>query len=325
MAAADLSDLKPVYLIYGDEDLLLERAVRRLRSRLAEVADLDFNLETFDGETADADDVIQAANTLPFMSDKRLVIVRNVDKLPSAGLNALADYANDPAESACLVLVARKIARNTRLFKAVDARKGAYEYKAPKRGEYPAHVALMFRERGRTVSADGAELLVRSVGRDLRRLQSEVEKVVAFTGQRTSLTREDVEAVISSTAPVSVFDLTDAVGARDCRGALRLLADLVGQGESVHGLHAMVVRHVRMLLSARALLDRGLPASALVREIGMAEWQARKVAQQAGRFSAEDLVAALRRAAEAELRMKTSQADARLVLERWIVGVCEAD
>ena len=107
MASSDLSDLKPVYLIYGEQELLLDRAVRRLRDRLSEAADLDFNMETFDGAEVTAQEVVNAANTMPFMSDKRLVVVRDVDKMVADDLARLADYAKDPAPYTCLVLVAR--------------------------------------------------------------------------------------------------------------------------------------------------------------------------------------------------------------------------
>ncbi len=325
MATSDLADLKPVYLIYGDEQLLLERAVRRLRTRLQEVADLDFNFDAFDGDAADVDAILAAANTLPFMSERRLVVVRDADKLPASALAALAEYAADPAEHTCLVLVARKIAKNTRLFKAVDAKGGTAEYRAPKRSEYPARVAGMFEEHGRHVDLGAAEVLVRAVGRDLRRLETEVEKIVAYTGEATSLTREDVVAVMSFVAPASVFDLLDAIGSRDVRISLMLIAELTGQGESVMGLHAMAVRHVRSLLAARALLDRGMHAASLGRQLGMQDWQAKKLAHQAGRFEAPELIDALRGAAAVELEMKTSQGDPRLALERWVVSVCERD
>jgi DNA polymerase-3 subunit delta len=323
-ATADLSDLKPVYLIFGDEDLLLEQAVRRLRKRLQAVADLDFNMETFDGENADVGEVVAAANTLPFMSDRRLVIVRNADKLPSSALAELAEYAANPAQTTCLVLVARKIARNTKLFKAVDALKGTFEYRAPRRHEYPGKVAEFFKARGRTVTPDGAELLVASVGRDLRRLSIEVDNIVSWSEGTGPLTAQDVADVISQTAPVSVFDFTDAVGGRDAGSALRLLATLLVQGESPQGVHAMAVRHARQLLSARALLDRGGNSGAIAREMGMPEWLAGRIVNQAKRFTTSELVDALRGAADAEWRMKTSQADARLVLERWVLEVCGA-
>jgi DNA polymerase-3 subunit delta len=165
-------------------------------------------------------------------------------------------------------------------------------------------------------------VLVRAVGRDLRRLEREVDKIVAYAGEKQALTREDMEMVVAFVAPLSVFDLTDALGSRDCRGALRLLALLVGQGESILGLHAMAVRHVRSLLATRALLDRGLRVPEICRELGMPDWQVKKLATQAARFDAAELTVAVRGLADAEYQMKTSRADARLVLERWMVSLC---
>jgi DNA polymerase-3 subunit delta len=322
MAAQGLGDLKPVYLIYGDEELLLERAVRRLRDRVAEVADLDFNFDVFEGESADADAIVAAANTMPFMSERRLVVVHDTDKMPAAALNILAEYAADPAPHAVLVLVARKLARSTRLFQAVDALKGTYEYTAPKPSEYPSHVTEMFAERGKSVALDAAQAVVQAVGRDLRRLESEVDKIAAFSGGTATLSREDIEGVLSVVAPVSVFDFLDALGNRDCRSSLKTLADLLAQGESVHGIHAMAARQVRTLLSARALLDRGLKPFAVGRELGLRkEWQVRRIVAQAERFQSSELIDLLRGAAGTEADMKTGS-ELRLVFERWVVGVC---
>jgi len=323
---ADLADLKPVYLIYGAEELLLEQAVNRLRDRLSSSseADLEFNLDVFDGEQAEASQVLAAANTLPFMSERRLVVLRNADKMPAEGLNQIADYAADPNPDTTLVLVAAKMAKNLRVYKAIDKIGGAAEYKPPSKRDYPRTVVDMFAARGRTIGLEGAEVLVRAVGYDLRRLSVEIDKVIAFKGDETTLSRHDVEQVMSTTAPTSIFDFLDALGARDCRAALRLLADLLGQGESIHGVQAMSVRHVRSLLSIRAVLDRpdgGHSPDAVAKEVGLMPWQARNLTRQAQRFSAGELVDALRGCAETEQEMKTSR-DARLAFERWLISVC---
>lgn len=320
---ADFGDLKPVYLIYGSEALLLDRAVARLRERLAKVADLDFNFDQFDGAGASADSVIGAANTMPFMSERRLVVVRDVDRMAADEQAKLAEYAKDPSEQTCVVLVATKIPKNSRLYKAVAAAGGVSEYSAPRRSEYPAAVAGLFKEKGRQVGSDAAELLVEAVGRDLRRLATEVDKIVAFSGDAKTLSREDVEAVLATAAPTSVFDFTDALGSRDARRAMRLLAGLLSEGEALLGVNAMAVRHVRNLLSVRALIDRGDSGGGIAREVGLADWQVRKLARQAQRFSVDELVAALRDAAAAEAEMKTSR-DGRLAFERWVLRVCGA-
>ncbi len=318
-----LADLKNVYLIFGSEDLLLEEAVSRLKSQLSEVADLDFNLSTFDGEKTSPEEIIAACNMMPFMSERRLVIVQRGDKMLTAALGKLADYAGDPNPETTLVIVAKKIAKNTRLYKAVDKLGGAFEYKAPTKREYPARVVEMFERRGKRVGREAAEVLVRAVGFDLRRLAIEIEKVVAFNGEKTTLSRHDIEQVMSTTAPTSIFDLLDAIGARSSHETLRLLSAMLGDGESIHGINAMSVRHIRNLLSVRALVERGTSgATPIARELRMADWQARNLMKQANRFTSQELVDALRGAAETDAQMKTSR-DPRLAFERWILSVCE--
>ena len=323
VAAKTIEDLKSVYLIFGDEELLLDRALRRLRDRIAEVADLDFNYEAFDGESADASAVVAAANTLPFASERRLVIVRDVDKMNAAGQAVLAGYALDPAPTACLVLVAKRMRKDSKLFKAIQALGGVSEYRAPKRSEYPAWVVDLFASRGRRITHDGAGALVQAVGRDLRRLETEAEKVIAYAGERTDLTRDDVISVVAETAPVSIFDFLNAVGARECASALVLLGDLIASGEDIMGIHAMTLRHLRSLLSARALADRGASVGEVMREVGMAEWQAKNAITQARRFTPAELSLALREAASLESSMKSGGGEPRLLFERWLVAVCD--
>lgn len=320
--AKELSEYKPVYLIYGDQDLLLERALEQLRRSVGELADLDFNSETFDGENANVDEVVAACNTLPFASERRLVVVRNVDKMGKDGTDTLVKYAENPCESTILTLVAKKLAKNTRLYKAVDKLGGLIERAAPRPSEYPGEVQKLFARHGKTVTLDGAELMVNAVGKDLRRLSVEVDKAVAFTGTTSELTARDIEQVVSTAATTSVFELGAALGDRDCARALRLLDRLLGDGESVHGLHALALRNVRDLIAARALIDRGGGSvGELAAELGRPDWQIRNLPRQARGFTSEELVDILRAAAAGEAEMKTSR-DSRLVFERWIVKVC---
>lgn len=320
MAVGELHDLKPVYLIYGSEELLLERAARRLRDRLAAVADLDFNMETFDGGSASADEIVNAANTMPFMSERRLVIVRDVEKMDSAALETLAAYSRDPAPYTCLVLIAAKIAKNSKLYRAVSATGVAFEYAAPKRAEYAAEVVKLLKERGKKISSADAQTVVDLVGRDLRRLDAEADKMAAYAGSEERITAADVAQVVAAGAATSVFELTDAVGDRDAHRALVLLGRLLEGGESALGVHAMLVRHVRALVGARALASRGMSPDAMAPEIGMAPWLARAATRQASRYDPVDLARALAALADAEEQMKTSSADAGLVLERWIIS-----
>ena len=317
-----LSDLKSVYLIHGTEDLRLAQALARLRARVEQVADLSFNYESFEGENADVDDVISAANTLPFASERRLVVVNNVERMAKSAWEELAAYAADPSPTTVLVLTAARFAKNLRLYKAVDKLGGVAEYAAPKKPEYPREVQNLFADRGRTLSLDGAEMLVSAVGYDLRRLSAEADKTVAFVGTRTQITREDVAQVVSTTAHTSVFELLEALADRDLRRSLVVFERLMADGESVYGIHALALRQIRDLIVARSLADRGgVSPREIAQIVGRPDWQLRNLPKQARNFTTDELVDALRDAAEMEAQMKTSR-DPRLAFERWIVKLC---
>lgn len=276
-------------------------------------------MDTFDGADADPDEIVNAANTLPFMSDRRLVIVRDTDRMPAAALTTLAEYAKDPAPFSTLVLVATKVNRGSRLYKAVDALGGVHEYAAPKRGEYPSEVVKLFAEHGKRAGMDAASALVEAAGRDLRRLDTEVDKVVAYVGDRERVTTADISAVVAR-GVASVFDLTDSLGARDAGRAVARLRSLLAAGESPYGILAMAVRHVRNLVGARALMDRGSRADEMAGLLGMPPWQVRGILAQAANYTPEELSRALRDAAAVDADLKTG-ADAPGAIERWIVSV----
>jgi DNA polymerase-3 subunit delta len=169
-----------------------------------------------------------------------------------------------------------------------------------------------------------AQTLVDTVGRDLRRLEAEIDKLVAYAGASGQITAADVRTVAAEGPAASVFELADAVGERDTPRALRLLRGMLQAGESPLMVHAMIARHVRALVGARALAARGMSPDAMAPEIGMAPWLARNAARQASRYEPSELAAALSALADAEEQMKTSQADAGLVLERWIISTAGA-
>lgn len=317
------AELKPVYLILSDQSLLVEQALNRMRKRFEEQGGGVFAEDTFDCENASGDDIVGSANILPFISDRRLVIVRNVDKLNKEGLDALSVYVADPAPTTVLVLSGKKLAKNTRLYKAVDKLGGVVERNAPKGRELEASVRGLFTDRGRSMDAAGAELLVVSVGKDLQRLSTEVDKIISFAGDRVELTRSDVEQVVAHTAETSVFAFADALAERQCGRALTLLDGVLRDGaNTVLGAHFIAVRTIRDLIAARAMLDRGTgSAGQLAKVLGRQEWQIRRLPVQARGFSSDELVELLRAAAKAEAEMKTSR-DARLALERWVVRVC---
>lgn len=280
------------------------------------------DIDVFEGAEASGDEVVAAANTLPFMSPRRLVIVRGVEAMPVEQHPPLIEYVASPAQHTCLVLIGG-LARNTRLYKALETAGAVAEYSAPDRRKLGAWVAKVAAEKGARIEPAAVDALVAAVGSDLRALDAELDKLVAYCGERATITPEDVESVVKAGVP-AIWSFLDVLGARDVQGAVAALHALLVSGERPLALFAASVRRIRQLASAKALAERGQSVTGIARELGVAEWQAKKLIRQASRFEEAELIDALRGAAQAEADMKTSHGDAGLVLERWVMAVCGA-
>ena len=159
-------ELLPVYLIIGEDELKRDHLLERMRVRISEMGDADLNTDTFDGATAVGNEIVTACNTLPFLGDVRCVIVKNIEALKKADADMIAEYLVSPCQSTVLVMVGLKLAKNTRLYKAVVkvSKTSVLECIPKKRYELPKHIREMAATHGITISASASELLVELVG-----------------------------------------------------------------------------------------------------------------------------------------------------------------
>ncbi len=322
---SELAKLKPVYLIYGRERLLLEEAVARLTRRLADHADLDFNHDIFRGGVDEPEAIVAAAQTLPFMSEKRLVVIRDVHHINADGQRVLADYVANPAPETCLVLVAEKMAKNSVLYRTVQKAHGViHEYEPPRKSEYPGWIAKRLGEYGKTVTPAAAGRIFEVIGEDLERLQNEIDKICLYHDEKERLDTDDVDEVLSATTQASIFELTDSLGNRDARKALRTLENLVARNEPVQAIYHMVVKHMRMLLATKALVERGTTnTGSIARELKTIPFVAGKYRDQCRNFSTRQLRAIVSHLVDIDFQVKTGRAELRTALEQFVVELAQ--
>lgn len=305
MATAQKTDtLLPVYLVVGEDELKRRTVMERLHRRLEASGDIAFNTDRFAGDAATGDDVVAACNTVPFASDVRLVQVDDADKLKKADSEALVAYLDNPCETTVLALTAVKLAKNTRLYKAVAKHgKSAVIDCAPvKRYELPRTVRAMAVTHGIALTEGAARALVEQVGESTVALDNELRKLAVAHRGNDPVTEHEVLGLVARTAEVKPWDFVDAFSARNSEKALWCL----GRMESVspHALLAMCTTRIRELLCARALLERGTP-NELARVLKMPDWRVKNHAGWARGYTAAELRAALKGACRTERAMKS--------------------
>ena len=251
-----MADLKPVYLVCGDDDAKVDAWRARVRAR-AETERGPGGLEGFDARQTDPAEVAAALAELTFDTGTRYLLVDDAGAWKAGQLEPLERSLAQPVPDTVLVLVVRGKPLKG-LTKIVEAAGGeCREYPAPKPWELPKWTAGRARELGLTIDKDAASALVGTAGPSQQALSRELEKLALAVYPKTTITAEDVAEHAAGDAVPKAYDLADAVVAGDVRAALALGEDLVASGERPAGLVFPVVRSLRQVHGAVRLLQSG--------------------------------------------------------------------
>lgn len=298
-----MTELLPAYLVVGADELKRETAVKRLRSHVPDDM-ADFNLDELSASTLEgAETLLSSLETMPFCADLRIVIVHEADKLAKPVSEALVSYLADPNPSCVLCLDAEKLAKNTRLYKAVAkvGSKAVIDCSPMKRWDLPPYVVKLASGMGVSMDASAAEELVNRCGESTVMLENQVKTLAELVGARITLA--DVEANVAQTAEVSPWAFADAVCERKSARALELFNLM--QNPSLVFLHSVLVGRLRELICAKSLGARGGQGQ-IAKELGKAPWQVKNHVAWARRFADGELEALLGQAAVCERALKGS-------------------
>jgi len=311
-------------LLVGSEETLRDAALAELRAAALGDGPRDFNEDRFDfgAGALDGSRVLDAARTLPVMAKQRLVRVRGLDdRRASAFLErALPDYLERPSPTTCLVLEAPRVDRRLRWVKRAIEVGELRECSGPRRpAEARDWVEARIRALGKRPARGAAAALVEMIGQGVDRLAQEAAKASLYVGERAEITADDFAEVTGHARPLALYELTDAIGARDVAGSLVRLGRLLDQGEPPLVLLAALANHFRRLLRARDC-DPLEPAE-IARRLAVHPFAAEKLAEQARRFDASRLRACLAAARAADAALKGAEPLApRFALERLVLA-----
>lgn len=253
----------PVYLFFGEDDFLKEARARELVTALVDPATRDFNLEIRRGNELDAETLDALLATPPLLAERRVIMLRDVDKVKKDTRQVLERYLKRPAPDIVLLLVAPAGAK---IDKALTDRSTTVEF-APLAGDrLPKWVAFHVETvLSRTITPEAVSLLVEAVGPDLAQLAVELEKLASYTSN--TIDELAVAEVVGVRRSESLGALLDAVAAKDATMALALLPGVLQQPKTSAVSIVMNLTTQMLALSyGVAALARGTPPRALFNE-----------------------------------------------------------
>jgi DNA polymerase-3 subunit delta len=318
---------RPVYIFSGSEDFLMEEAVFLVRLAMGHHTGIA-EVTRVDGNTSTLDHVLDMVETVSLFGESRFVVVHDAPYFEKgagdkSSLERLIAYRDKQDPTSCLVVCAVNFHRTTKEAKALANDGAVYLFEQLK----PIALANWLRERvaaaGIKASKPVLDLLVERVGRDLRRLTGELDKLVTYLGDKKELDENSVMLATSRSIQGDIFALMDAVVYGRASKALFLLKDLLAAGEPPLRILAMMVRQFRLLGQAHELLINGSGAADLSSRLGIHPYAAEKLAAQAKHTDDNRLYRAVELLLQADLDIKRGKIDQVLALETLMVALGE--
>lgn len=328
-----MSKATPTFFIFhGDDDLKMDEEVAGMKARMGDGPNAEMNMSEFDGASTDPMVVINAASSYPFLSDKRLIIVRDMlawitrkgaGNTGKKQVEYLLEALPNLPDWARLVFVERqKLSDNNKLLQMADKHERGLVrgYFAPKdstqwiiRRAKDAYDA--------SIEPRAAAALSSVVGPDLRRADNELIKLVSYVDGAHPITEAEVSLLTPYVAEASMFDMVDALAEGRSQAASRLVHALLEQQEDPFSLYGMIVRQFRLLLLAKEhLVTGGFPGS-ISEAIGVHRFVAEKLAKQSRNFTLAQLEQIYRTLQDYDAKMKSGRIEPLLALDLLIAGL----
>jgi DNA polymerase-3 subunit delta len=340
--------LRPAYVFVGDEAFFRKRFRDAILDHLVPVDLRDFSLFEFDLAENDLAEVLDRARTPSLMAPFQVFFVRGVKNLFGRGSNeeklaAIEDYCKNPNPDALIIFVADHISIPADVRKMEMQDKERYQRIREEMGSYCGIVELARVEEGEAVrwitdycasrsepvkiEADGARELVDALGGDMMMISNELEKLMLYVGAKNRITLGDVETMVLAAKQRSLYELTDAISAKERVRALEILDAMLSSGdgeEAAIGHIYMLAKTFRQMLVIleRNVRDQRMLWAALWQGFRVPPFAADDIIRQARRYkSRRDLTRAIRLVAKADLALRSNPVSKRMVLERLVMDL----
>ncbi len=346
VAEVNSRKLRPAYVFVGDETFFRRRCREAILQTLVPADLRDFALYEFDlGETA-LGEILDRARTPSLMAPFQVFFIRGVKNLYGRGsheceFEAIEAYVKNPNPDALLVFVADHISIPADVRRMDLTDKERYERIRDTLGDFCGIVELARVEENEAVrwlseqaaqqdakiDADAAREMVDALGGDMMMIAGELEKLLLYVGEKKRITLGDVETMVLAAKQRSLYELTDAISAKDRVRALQVLDAILSSGEGEEaaiGHLYMLSKTFRQMLVIleRNVRDTRMLWAALWQGFRVPPFAAEDVIKQARRYkSRRELTRAIRQIARADLALRSNPPGKRLVLEKLVLDL----
>ncbi len=311
-----------VYLLYGEEAYLKKQYRDKLTKAMLPEGDT-VNYAYYEGKGTEVEQLIDLAETMPFFAKRRLIVVENSGFFKNS-VPKLADYIRTMPDTSCFLFVENEVDKRGKMFKAVKTAGYIAEMGRQDEKTLLYWIAGQVRREGKQIRESTARYLVARAGTDMELLEKELEKLFSYTLGSTEITAEDIDAICTTQITNKIFDMVEAVAAKQQKKALDYYYDLLALKEPPMRILYLLSRQFRLLLEVKELMKQGYDRSQIAKTAKLHPFVAGKYMKQCKDFSRSQLISIMEVAALYEELVKTGRLNDRMSVELFIVKYSHA-
>lgn len=321
--------IEPVYLLSGTEHYFFDETINRLKSSLSQSEEIDVIL--FDLDEVPVQHVIEEADTIPFFTEKKLIVVKNSSFLKATekgkekiehDLKALENWLSHPSETSVCLFIApyEKLDERKRITKIMKEKAIHLEAKQLEGNDLKVWIQSAVQAENKSISGIAIQSLIETIGNDLVQLKSEIQKMVIYLGEDNEITSQIIDLLLSRTLEQDAFQLLNAYLRGDTATALTVYHDLLRQKEEPIMLTALLASQIRLMSNVRYLQKKGYHAQAIAKQLKVNPYRVKLIVESRIQVGEDRLLETLHRLADADYKLKTSSGRRERILELFLMN-----
>lgn len=310
-------NFKQVYLLFGEENYLKKQYKDRLTKALLSDGDT-MNYAYYEGKGIDVQEIIDLAETMPFFSERRVIVIENSGFFKNA-TPELAEYMKNIPETAYFIFVETELDKRGKLFKAVKAKGRVVELAKQDEKTLVRWIYGNVKKEGKQIAESTIRYLLSKCGTDMENLQKEMEKLFCYTLDKEVIELRDVDEICTTQITNEIFDMVNAVAEKKQKRALDRYYDLLALKEPAMRILYLLSRQFRLLMEVKEMTGQGYDKKEIASKAGLHPFAVGKYIEQSRRFSQKELRSILEESVDIEERVKTGRLGDVLAVELFIV------
>lgn len=312
-----------IYLLYGEEAYLKRSYKMQLKNAIVRPDDT-MNFHCFEGKGISPKEIIDLAETMPFFSDYRFILIENSGFFKNS-CEELAVYVKEIPETCVFLFVEKEVDRRGKFFKAVKQFGHPVELTKQSEKKLIPWIFSILKKEGKKITEANMQLFLTKTGTDMESIANELEKLICYTYSREVITAEDIEAVCCEQITGKIFELISAISEKQQKKALELYYDLLLLKEPPMKILFLLARQFHLLMQVKELSAAHYDFASISKHTGLQSFLIGKYLNQAKHFSSAALFQAIQDCTETEESIKTGQIEDRLGVELLIISYSQAN